>query len=376
MNPEVPATTTQPIPVSPPIPTAPTPKTNWPVSILFLILGILIGVGGLWGYQNYLPLLINKPVEIATPSPIATATTDPTANWKTYADPKGTYSFKYPDDWKLTLNQIGGGQVILLDKIDTTQPKVGLPDGSLKDASYEINFSFPANNVVIPSNAEKYIISGITGSKYSEGCGGCSGAETFVVVTNNSQTDSFSYGAQASADTHTKYMTAFDQILSTFKFLPQAKTISGWNIYTDSAHGYLIQYPPMWTTKKVCHGGIVGDDYICFESPDFQESPVPVVEKGLLIVVATPGSSYFVASSNSSTDFCKEDTMFKLKSCEKIVVNGQQMIKKVYATFSFIDVAVLDQNSVIKLTIRLEYPFPSGYTGTTFDQMLSTFKFQ
>ena len=66
-------------------------KTNWTISILFLILGILIGSGGLWAYQNY---LVRPPFSTPIPSPVPT--TDPTANWKTYIDPAGYFSLKYP----------------------------------------------------------------------------------------------------------------------------------------------------------------------------------------------------------------------------------------------------------------------------------------
>jgi len=40
-------------PVEQVTPVTPTPKTNWATSFIMLLVGILIGTGGLWGYQNY-----------------------------------------------------------------------------------------------------------------------------------------------------------------------------------------------------------------------------------------------------------------------------------------------------------------------------------
>lgn len=92
------APTPEPGPLEPVQPT--TTKINWFVSILFLVLGILIGVGGYWAYQNY---LAKGPT--APPSPTPTATPDVTANWKTYMDTKNNFSFKYPETYQyLTLS--------------------------------------------------------------------------------------------------------------------------------------------------------------------------------------------------------------------------------------------------------------------------------
>lgn len=37
---------------------SPTPKINWLISLLFLVIGIAVGATGLWSYQNYLPATI------------------------------------------------------------------------------------------------------------------------------------------------------------------------------------------------------------------------------------------------------------------------------------------------------------------------------
>jgi len=71
-------------------------KNNWLISIVFLVVGILIGVGGILAYQKYVAA---KPVAVASPTPVATI--DPTASWKTYTDPSGQFSLKYPSSVNL-----------------------------------------------------------------------------------------------------------------------------------------------------------------------------------------------------------------------------------------------------------------------------------
>ena len=73
----------------------PSSKTNWTLSFVFLIIGILIGAGGLWVYQKYYVLPKSQTKEdfvSTTPS----ATPDPTANWTTYTSTKYGFSIEYP----------------------------------------------------------------------------------------------------------------------------------------------------------------------------------------------------------------------------------------------------------------------------------------
>jgi len=166
----------------------------------------------------------------------------------------------------------------------------------------------------------------------------------------------------------------YRQILSTFNFLVQDE-ISGWKVYTDPAKTYSFKYPETWTTQVKCNGGIPNDTYICLKSPNLEQNPVPAVQKGELVTIdSNQDGSYFVPSGPIS-DFCKETDMNKYKSCNEVTINGIKMIKKVWSNFSFIDVAILDASNTPKVAIRLEYPYPTGYTGVTFDKILSTFQF-
>jgi len=319
-----------------------------------------LGVVAFLYYQNQQlkGMLAKYQTPIGSPEPSAQAATpDPTTNWKTYTDPKGVYSFKYPDDWKLTLNLANGHQIILLDKIDTTQPKVTLTDGSEKDASYEMNFSLPDNNVVIPSNAEKYTVSGIVGSKYSEGCGGCSGASTFVVVKNNNLTYSFSYGAQANLNTHTKYLAVFDQILSTLKFLGQNQIdTSNWRTYTNNT-GFSIKYPQSLSIVQSSQ----------FGTPEANLNTI----NGFIYDPKgqnPPGENYYINFDIGDTE-PKYTT--ELQSSESTVLDGQTVKKITLNTISSIIYSVkLNNGKFVQI-----YVSGDSSKNKLANQILSTFKF-
>lgn len=103
------------------------PKINWIISVVFLILGILIGAFGFWVCQNYLVKKIPVSTESSlTPTPLPPETLvkegDPTANWKTYTS-SNNYQVKYPDDWMVGTSSTGF---------------------SIKKDDYKIVFTFPS----------------------------------------------------------------------------------------------------------------------------------------------------------------------------------------------------------------------------------------
>lgn len=163
----------------------------------------------------------------------------------------------------------------------------------------------------------------------------------------------------------------------------EEKTLKNWSssvsgnivTFTDGESKYFFTVPAGWETQPVCNGGVKDDKYICIKSPDLVQNAIPVVEKGQLIAIAPPGSSYFVNGfTQDPNNFCVEDPMSKYLSCKTDEINGQKVIKKIFANYSFIDVAILKDDK-INLTIRLEYPSPPGYKGSDFDKFLSTLKY-
>lgn len=139
-----PITPIPPIATYPMTQSAPAIKTPW---ILISLIPILIGIASYFGYQNYQlkqrltvqqstsspALIANSPM----PSVSTVATTDPTANWKTYQDDIYKFSFKYPSDWKLNCTNTNLPDGWLDRNIcDLRSPKVLLDHGQVSNGSY------------------------------------------------------------------------------------------------------------------------------------------------------------------------------------------------------------------------------------------------
>jgi hypothetical protein len=163
---------------------------------------------------------------------------------------------------------------------------------------------------------------------------------------------------------------------------PDEKTLQNWSVsvsgntvtLSDNNSKYSFIIPEGWKTQLKCTGD-PNDKCVRLMSPDLVENPMPLVIKGQLIRIAPPGSSSFSATYvEDLEDFCKSDALSKIQSCKFMELNGQKIIKKVYANYSFIDVAVIKDNK-INLTVSLEYPAPAGYKDNTFEQFLSSLNF-
>lgn len=88
-------------PVSNPTPVSePKAKDYKLIAVGLVVILILLSSTIYLGYQNY--QLRKQIAQIQTslsPSPTPTATTDPTANWKTYEDKENNFSIDYPSNW-------------------------------------------------------------------------------------------------------------------------------------------------------------------------------------------------------------------------------------------------------------------------------------
>ncbi|PIP57023.1 hypothetical protein COX04_01845, partial [Candidatus Woesebacteria bacterium CG22_combo_CG10-13_8_21_14_all_45_10] len=111
MDPNIPAVPTQPaqpaMPATPPSPK----KDHGLILILSFFLIVATAIAALLYFQNQkLVKQLAAYQAQPTPTPLSTEipspTPDPTADWKTYSDPKGKYSFKYPSDWTKS-NDVG-----------------------------------------------------------------------------------------------------------------------------------------------------------------------------------------------------------------------------------------------------------------------------
>lgn len=118
----------------PTLPTLPEKaKTNWLILLIFLILGIVVGIIGLLGYQKYFaskPIVVNTPASSPTPS----TTPDPTAEWKTYNDPLGQFSFKYPQNYQV---EERSNDFFVITLPDEQAPQAGIMIDARLQGNYE-----------------------------------------------------------------------------------------------------------------------------------------------------------------------------------------------------------------------------------------------
>jgi len=112
MDPQAPPINPNPVPEIPPTAASTSTPPVWNdvnqkkyktlfVLVVVLILLVLGGLG-YWVYGRfYLNKQISNPASTPTTSATALATADPTATWKTFTDPDGVFSFKYPETYSI-----------------------------------------------------------------------------------------------------------------------------------------------------------------------------------------------------------------------------------------------------------------------------------
>lgn len=197
------------------------------ILILTTVILLLAIVGGayLLGTKNNNSKTVSQitPTATATPTP----TSDPTANWKTYTNPKYGYSIKYPADWIEQVKCRGGIAVddyICFKSPDFTedqQPNItsgGLItiDGNSQGSSFTAgsidNFcqSRPLVTILECTQIKVDNISAIkrVGNDQYEDIGIIKNGKFIISIRVEYTTSS-----------KTQILKQFDQILSTFKFI-------------------------------------------------------------------------------------------------------------------------------------------------------------
>lgn len=181
-----------------------------------------------------------KRVELIISTLSSTEHTD-TSNWKVFVNTDQNYSLKYPSDWEFkqtTQNSPSPFDFVTFTKKDASQEKVFLPGGEEAEATYFIEIRTENNtgnyqNVkdyilrsidenskqIMEKNFEDIQVSGVAGIKTLEAAAPSSGQGTVVYLLKNGKVYKISYGAMAHSETHNKFLSTFNEILSTFKFL-------------------------------------------------------------------------------------------------------------------------------------------------------------
>jgi len=209
------------------------PKKWLTIGLVIFALAVL-GVAGVFAYQNYLKeeatskkgAPVSSPMPTEVPSPIPTV--DPTANWLAYTNEKICYTFKYPQE--VTFKERKEENIIHLSLWGPAQEKdTEFYDGislsfslpleigniSLKDyVDTKIEESKQHGEILKPR--EEITINGINGYTYTT-----QGLGTFQNIFLQSPDKACTVEiTNATIDpTNQGYQKTVDKILSTFKFV-------------------------------------------------------------------------------------------------------------------------------------------------------------
>ncbi len=163
-----------------------------------------------------------------------TSTPDPTANWSGYTSSTGTFSFKYPSDVNLTIQEEGPSaeaEVILLKQGPTQKPQTELFDAlrlsfavwntsnypTLEEfIDYLIQGSKTSGTAEIKEDKMAIVLNGYSGFSYTvEGLG----THKYIFLQSPDKKTTVNITDSTVDPTNQGFRTEVDQILSTFKFI-------------------------------------------------------------------------------------------------------------------------------------------------------------
>ncbi len=219
---------------------------------IIIIVLITLGIAGYFGYRQFKPT-INKFFSSPTP------TSDPTADWKTYSDRQGRFSFKYPSAWWIEEFDAGAETISYID--DNDQVSLGITDiisplsigkecKSLDDISENINFSYKVNIAVYD-------------------CGSLNQHSVYMDFEYNDTP--YRLGYNYNKNLESKYIGILNQILSTFKFLEEGDKSNN-SKYACPANGWVNCMPGPDMPREECSQDAM--DWYEENCPNFQGSAI------------------------------------------------------------------------------------------------------
>lgn len=215
-----------------PMPTTPTPpkKESNAITIISMAVFVILALGAVaflyYQNQKLKGMLASYQTSIASPTP--TATTDPTANWKTYKSKEFNFNFQYPSELSFIYDGVPGkdeGKPFVLFHVNV-QNFDGTKSKAKSNSDFQFSLDVERDRY---KTLDEYIPSNISQSSKSK-----------IIIDNNeaikvvddayanwptiwTRSGSYVYIIQMSnsGKENEKY---FDQILSTFKFLDTTST--------------------------------------------------------------------------------------------------------------------------------------------------------
>lgn len=192
--------------------------------IIAIVLLALVGLIGYLGYQNF--QLRNAPSPTPSPTPRASTTPDPTANWKMYENNTYKYSLKYPSSWKIDTTS---PQTTFLEigsvNLPGTYAKVSISTTGENDKSVEDLAKSWRSGTLETTQVDDETAAEILQNPNPEGEPLVQGSYTLsVFVKNKSKINLLIQLETANLNT---YRAIFDQILSTFQFTGDSQFCGG-----------------------------------------------------------------------------------------------------------------------------------------------------
>ncbi|MCX6783957.1 MAG: hypothetical protein NT141_02720 [candidate division WWE3 bacterium] len=243
------------------------------VVISLFIVGSLVYSAYYFGKSQTLnPTTTNNAVTpTKTTTATASATSDPTADWKTYTSQKGNFSIKYPQD-SLKMVAISGCEGCIdevrivpvgnngaaLDNVDDVVGVILVSTNKISNLPFDQYFQKhilgDTNNI----DVKRTILGGSPAASYRY----AGGFDPLPITKYETIKDGASYilwiyDSVATNKDRSKYLTQFNQMISTFNFIDSAKGIesavgtSTWKTYKDSRNSaFTFNYPAIYTLAE------------------------------------------------------------------------------------------------------------------------------
>jgi len=197
-------------------------KTFISISVVFLFTSV------------FLTACVPKKETVKSP-PVEQESTIP-SDWKSYENKENKFSFQYPGDWIFNVIRDDVDMLSIgLNKEDQEQGKVMVYEEMMP--LYQINVMVSPNSKNLTArqsrlnqfsessraqeeeNLQTVNYDGVDGIKFPEGAAPSSGPSIVVLLTKNNKFYNFTYSAMAHKETHEKFISDFNTLLSSIKFL-------------------------------------------------------------------------------------------------------------------------------------------------------------
>jgi len=201
-----------------PVPASKKPN-QWILAAIILV--VIVVIAGIF------ILLLNSQKSTSTPpssiSPTSSPITEEVANWKTYTNTKYGYSLKYPSEMRLT--EPGNETYLTLDPSQEKEQDfhhtliVGisvLPNKERLSIDELIEKIQASTSAIQIKNKQDVTVGGVKGKKVIGSALGSDFTKIFIPYEDSFVVLTASIGIEK----YQQYVQVFDQILSTFKFIP------------------------------------------------------------------------------------------------------------------------------------------------------------